>query len=41
MTEDTLPPNPLLKFVEMFSFIKGKQSIRSLTMKELPKSPVD
>lgn len=41
MTEDMLRPNPLLKFVEMFSHIKGKQSIRSLMMKELPKSPVD
>lgn len=41
MTEDMLRPKPLLKFVEMFSHIKGKQSIRSLMMKELPKSPVD
>lgn len=41
MTEDMLRPNPLLKFVEMFSHIKEKQSIRSLMMKELPKSPVD
>lgn len=41
MTEDTLLPTPLLKFVKMFSLITGKQSIRSLTMKELPKSPVD